>query len=93
MLLEDYNFRTCFSKVSFLRNDVVTNVSFEDENEGDTVDSKANDNGAANAIESKVINSNHAKQKATDDVALSPIAKCSEIWIHLRPDFFCYKLF
>ncbi|GAN00818.1 hypothetical protein MAM1_0002c00242 [Mucor ambiguus] len=60
-------------------NDVVINVSFEDENEGDAVDSKADDYGAANAVESKVIINNHAKQEATDDVAVSPSAKYSEI--------------
>ncbi|GAN04079.1 hypothetical protein MAM1_0054c03538 [Mucor ambiguus] len=75
--------------VSFLRNDVVTNVSFEDENEGNVVGIKADGNGAANAVESKIINNNHAKQEATDDAALSLTAKYSEIWIHLRPVFFC----
>ncbi|GAN04615.1 hypothetical protein MAM1_0069d04076 [Mucor ambiguus] len=67
---------------------IATNVSFEDEDEGDAVDSKADDNSAANAGKYKVINNGHAKQEATDDVALlPPAAKYSEIWIHLRPDF------
>ncbi|GAN08778.1 hypothetical protein MAM1_0222c08294 [Mucor ambiguus] len=30
---------------------IATNVSFEDENEGNAVDSEANDNGTANAVE------------------------------------------
>ncbi|GAN09422.1 hypothetical protein MAM1_0267d08949, partial [Mucor ambiguus] len=34
---------------------IITNVSFEDENEGDAVNSKADDNGAANAVGAKVI--------------------------------------
>ncbi|GAN02480.1 hypothetical protein MAM1_0023d01924 [Mucor ambiguus] len=63
------------------------NVSFAAENEGDAADSKGDDDGAANAVEYKVINNNHAKPEATDDVALSPTAKYSEIWINLRPDF------
>ncbi|GAN05509.1 hypothetical protein MAM1_0094d04980 [Mucor ambiguus] len=62
---------------------VATNVSFEDENEGgDVVDSKTDNNsGTANAVEAKVIN-NHAEQETTDDVALPPTAKYTEIWIH-----------
>ncbi|GAN09323.1 hypothetical protein MAM1_0259c08848 [Mucor ambiguus] len=55
---------------------IATNISFEDENEGDAVDSKADDNGPANAVEAKVIN-DHTKQEATDDVALPPTAKYS----------------
>ncbi|GAN06084.1 hypothetical protein MAM1_0111c05561 [Mucor ambiguus] len=59
---------------------IATNVSFEDENEGNAVASKANDNGTANTVEATtVIISGHAKQEATDDVALPPTAKYSEI--------------
>ncbi|GAN03017.1 hypothetical protein MAM1_0032d02467 [Mucor ambiguus] len=43
--------------------DIATNNSFKDENEGDAVDSKANNNGTANAVEAKVING-HAEQGA-----------------------------
>ncbi|GAN09759.1 hypothetical protein MAM1_0289d09291 [Mucor ambiguus] len=63
-----------------------TNVSFEDENEGDAVDSKVDDNGSTNAIEAKAVNG-HAEQGATDDGVLPPTAKYSEIWIHSRPNF------
>ncbi|GAN05460.1 hypothetical protein MAM1_0092d04931 [Mucor ambiguus] len=49
---------------------IATNVSFEDEDEGDGVDSKANVNGTANAVEAKVINDGHAKQKAIDQMML-----------------------
>ncbi|GAN07608.1 hypothetical protein MAM1_0168d07108 [Mucor ambiguus] len=48
---------------------IATNVSFKDENEGDAVDSKANDNGAANTIEAIVING-HAEQEAIDQMML-----------------------
>ncbi|GAN00847.1 hypothetical protein MAM1_0002d00271 [Mucor ambiguus] len=48
---------------------IVTNVSLEDTNEDDAVDSKVDDNGTANAIEAKVING-HVEQELTDDVAL-----------------------
>ncbi|GAN09669.1 hypothetical protein MAM1_0282d09200 [Mucor ambiguus] len=57
---------------------IATDVSFEDENEGDAVDSKVDDyGGIANAVEAnnKVIISGHAEQEATDDVALPPTAK------------------
>ncbi|GAN00680.1 hypothetical protein MAM1_0001d00102 [Mucor ambiguus] len=64
---------------------IATNDSLEDENEGDAVDSKANNNGTANADEYKVINNSHAKQEATYDVALPPTAEYSEFWTHLRP--------
>ncbi|GAN09883.1 hypothetical protein MAM1_0300d09416 [Mucor ambiguus] len=58
---------------------ITTNVSFEDEHEGDDVASKANDNGITNAVEAKVING-HAEQKATyNAVALPPAAKYSKI--------------
>ncbi|GAN06039.1 hypothetical protein MAM1_0109c05516 [Mucor ambiguus] len=68
--------------------DIAANDSFKDENEGDAVDSKANDNGTANAVEATtVIISGHAGQGATDDVALPPTAKYRKIWIHLGPDF------
>ncbi|GAN03553.1 hypothetical protein MAM1_0043d03008 [Mucor ambiguus] len=69
--------------------DIATNDSFKDENGGVTVDSKANDNSTANAVEeaTTVIISSHDEQEATDDVALPPAAKYSQIWIHLRPDF------
>ncbi|GAN04287.1 hypothetical protein MAM1_0059c03747 [Mucor ambiguus] len=69
---------------------VATNVFFENENEGNAVDSRVvdNSNGTASAVEAKVING-HAKQETTDDVALPPTAKYSEIWIQLRPDFSC----
>ncbi|GAN08204.1 hypothetical protein MAM1_0193d07711 [Mucor ambiguus] len=52
----------------------------------DAVDSKANDNDTANAVEAKVIN-DHVEQEDTDDVALPPAAKCSKIWIHVRANF------
>ncbi|GAN00634.1 hypothetical protein MAM1_0001c00056 [Mucor ambiguus] len=59
---------------------IATNVSFEDENEVGAVDSKANDNDTANAVETTtVIISGHAEQEATDDVALPPTANYSEI--------------
>ncbi|GAN11387.1 hypothetical protein MAM1_0575d10948, partial [Mucor ambiguus] len=59
---------------------IATNVSFEDESEGDdAVDSIADANGGTvNAVEDKVINS-HDEQEATDNVALPPTAKHSEI--------------
>ncbi|GAN03545.1 hypothetical protein MAM1_0043c03000, partial [Mucor ambiguus] len=58
---------------------IATNDSFKDKNEGDTVDSKVNNNGTANAVEAKVING-HAEQEATtkDNVALPLTAKYSE---------------
>ncbi|GAN04628.1 hypothetical protein MAM1_0069d04089 [Mucor ambiguus] len=56
--------------------DIATNDSFKDKNEGDTVDSNANDNSTANAVEATtVIISGHAEQEATDDIALPPTAK------------------
>ncbi|GAN03923.1 hypothetical protein MAM1_0051d03379 [Mucor ambiguus] len=67
--------------------DVATNASFEGENEGDAVGSKADDNnGTANAVKAKFIHG-LAEQGATDDAALPPAVKHSEIWTHLRPDF------
>ncbi|GAN01309.1 hypothetical protein MAM1_0006c00742 [Mucor ambiguus] len=42
--------------------DFATNDSFKDENEGDAVDSEANSNGAANAVEAKVINGHVEKE-------------------------------
>ncbi|GAN03933.1 hypothetical protein MAM1_0051c03389 [Mucor ambiguus] len=42
--------------------DIAINGSFKNENEGGAVDSKANNNGTANAVEAKVING-HAEQK------------------------------
>ncbi|GAN01048.1 hypothetical protein MAM1_0004d00479 [Mucor ambiguus] len=69
---------------------IAINVSFEDENEGDAVDSKADDNGTANEVEATtVIISGHAEQEATDDVDLPPNANYSEIRIYLRPGFPC----
>ncbi|GAN11905.1 hypothetical protein MAM1_1240c11529 [Mucor ambiguus] len=65
---------------------IAGNVSFEDENESDAADSKADDNGTAIAVEAIVING-HAEQEATYDVAFPPTAKYSDIWIHLRPNF------
>ncbi|GAN02701.1 hypothetical protein MAM1_0026d02147 [Mucor ambiguus] len=63
--------------------DITANDSFKDKNEGDAVDSKANDNGTVNAVEATtVIISGHAEQEATDDVALPPTAKYSKIWKH-----------
>ncbi|GAN01265.1 hypothetical protein MAM1_0006d00697 [Mucor ambiguus] len=59
-----------------------TNASFEDKNEGNVVDSKADDNVIANAVEAKVING-HAEQETTYDVALPPIAKYRKVWVHL----------
>ncbi|GAN05865.1 hypothetical protein MAM1_0103c05341 [Mucor ambiguus] len=74
--------------------DIATNDSFKDENEGDAVDSRADDNGTANAVEATtVIINGHDEQEATDDVALPPTAKYSKIWIPLRPDFSRQKLF
>ncbi|GAN01520.1 hypothetical protein MAM1_0008d00953 [Mucor ambiguus] len=48
----------------------------DDENEGDAVDSKANNNVTANAVEARVING-YAEQ--ANDVALPLTAKYSEI--------------
>ncbi|GAN07723.1 hypothetical protein MAM1_0173c07226 [Mucor ambiguus] len=42
---------------------IATNDSFKDENEGDAVDSKANNNVSANTVEAKPING-HAEQEA-----------------------------
>ncbi|GAN04012.1 hypothetical protein MAM1_0053d03468 [Mucor ambiguus] len=44
---------------------IATNSSFEDENEGDAVDSKTNENGTANAVEATtvIISSVHAEQE------------------------------
>ncbi|GAN03296.1 hypothetical protein MAM1_0038d02749 [Mucor ambiguus] len=42
---------------------------FKDKNEGDAVDSKANNNGTANAVEAKVIHG-HAEQEAIDQMML-----------------------
>ncbi|GAN05932.1 hypothetical protein MAM1_0105d05408 [Mucor ambiguus] len=56
-----------------------TDVSYEDENEGNAVDSSNADcNVTANAVEAKAIN---------NEAALPLTAKYSEIWIHSRPDF------
>ncbi|GAN09873.1 hypothetical protein MAM1_0299c09406 [Mucor ambiguus] len=60
---------------------IATNVSFENENEGDIVDSRVVDsnNATYNAVEAEAINV-HAEQEATDDIALTPpTAKYSEI--------------
>ncbi|GAN11234.1 hypothetical protein MAM1_0511c10793 [Mucor ambiguus] len=48
---------------------IATNVSFEDEDEGDTIDIKADDNGTANAVEAKVVNG-HAEQEAIGQMML-----------------------
>ncbi|GAN07133.1 hypothetical protein MAM1_0150c06626 [Mucor ambiguus] len=64
---------------------IATNLSFEDENGGDAVDSKANDNGTASVVEVTVINTGHSKQEVTNAVALPSAAKYSKIWKHLRP--------
>ncbi|GAN08012.1 hypothetical protein MAM1_0186c07518 [Mucor ambiguus] len=53
--------------VNITFNIATTNVSFENENESDAVDSKANNNATANAIEAKVING-HAEQEAIDQM-------------------------
>ncbi|GAN05310.1 conserved hypothetical protein [Mucor ambiguus] len=58
--------------------DIATNIFFEDENEADAVESKADDNGTANPVEANVI-SDHAKQEATDDVVLLLAARYSKI--------------
>ncbi|GAN01147.1 hypothetical protein MAM1_0005d00578 [Mucor ambiguus] len=42
--------------------DIATKDSFEDKNEGDAVDIKANNNGTANAAEAKAING-HSEQE------------------------------
>ncbi|GAN10047.1 hypothetical protein MAM1_0316d09582 [Mucor ambiguus] len=67
---------------------IATNVSFEDDNEGDNaVNSESNNCGStANAVKSKFING-HAEQKTTGGVALPPTANYSKIWIYLRPNF------
>ncbi|GAN01918.1 hypothetical protein MAM1_0013d01355 [Mucor ambiguus] len=67
---------------------IATNVSFEDENQGGTVDNIADDNGTTIAVEAKLI-SDHTEQKATDDIAFPPAAKYSEVWMHLRLIFSC----
>ncbi|GAN06509.1 beige/BEACH domain-containing protein [Mucor ambiguus] len=69
-------------------NIAATNVSFEDKNESDAVNSsRNNDNETFNSVEAIVFNG-YAKQEATtDDIALPPTAKYSKIWIHLRPNF------
>ncbi|GAN09376.1 hypothetical protein MAM1_0263c08902 [Mucor ambiguus] len=48
---------------------IVTNVFFEDESEGDAVDSKADDNGTADAVEAKVVNG-HTEQEPTTHMML-----------------------
>ncbi|GAN05622.1 hypothetical protein MAM1_0097c05094 [Mucor ambiguus] len=65
-----------------------TNASFENENEGDAVDSRVvdNNNGTANTVEANLLKG-YVEQETTDDVAVHPTAKYSEIWIHWRPDF------
>ncbi|GAN05313.1 hypothetical protein MAM1_0087d04783 [Mucor ambiguus] len=45
-----------------MRLDIATNVCFEDENEADAIESKADDNGTADAVEANVING-HAEQE------------------------------
>ncbi|GAN10626.1 hypothetical protein MAM1_0377d10170 [Mucor ambiguus] len=40
---------------------IAADVFFKDENEGDAVDSRVDDNGTANAVETKFING-HAEQ-------------------------------
>ncbi|GAN10318.1 hypothetical protein MAM1_0343c09856 [Mucor ambiguus] len=58
---------------------IITNVSFEDKNEGDAVDSRVVDNinngTTINAVEAKVINGYHVEQDTTDDVASPSTAK------------------
>ncbi|GAN03724.1 hypothetical protein MAM1_0047d03179 [Mucor ambiguus] len=49
--------------------DIATNDSFKDQNGGDTVDSKTNDNGTSNAVEAKVIYG-HAEQEAIEQMML-----------------------
>ncbi|GAN11207.1 hypothetical protein MAM1_0505d10766 [Mucor ambiguus] len=49
--------------------DIATNDSLKDENEGDAVDIKANNNGTANEVEAKVING-YAEQEAIDQMML-----------------------
>ncbi|GAN08954.1 hypothetical protein MAM1_0234d08474 [Mucor ambiguus] len=66
---------------------IATNVSFEDEDEGDAVDSKANDNVIADAVKTTKVMNSHVKQDATDDVVLPPAAEYSDIWIYLRHGF------
>ncbi|GAN09571.1 hypothetical protein MAM1_0275c09101 [Mucor ambiguus] len=48
---------------------IATNDSFKDENKGDAVDSKVNNNGTTNAVEAKVING-HVEQEAIDQMML-----------------------
>ncbi|GAN11890.1 hypothetical protein MAM1_1209d11513, partial [Mucor ambiguus] len=45
---------------------IATNAPFKDENEGNAVDIKANDNDTTNAVEAKAIDG-HAEQKTTAD--------------------------
>ncbi|GAN05821.1 hypothetical protein MAM1_0102d05297 [Mucor ambiguus] len=66
---------------------IATNISFEDENEDDVVDSKSNDNDTANSVEANKGINGYAEQESTDDVALPPTTNYSEIWIHSRHDF------
>ncbi|GAN05813.1 hypothetical protein MAM1_0102d05289 [Mucor ambiguus] len=67
---------------------IATNISFEDENEDDVVDSKSNDNDTtANSVEANKGINGYAEQEATDDVALPPTTNYSEIWIHVGHDF------
>jgi hypothetical protein len=49
---------------------IATNVSFEDEDERDFFDFKAADNGTANAVEVKAINS-HAEPETINQMMLS----------------------
>ncbi|GAN05357.1 hypothetical protein MAM1_0089d04827 [Mucor ambiguus] len=49
--------------------EIATNDSFKDKNEGDAVDSKANNNSTANAVEAKVMDA-HAEQEAIDQMML-----------------------
>ncbi|GAN02940.1 hypothetical protein MAM1_0031c02390 [Mucor ambiguus] len=49
---------------------IATDVSFEDENEGDTVDSRVHDNDTANSVEATVING-HVEQEAIVQMMLS----------------------
>ncbi|GAN08000.1 hypothetical protein MAM1_0185c07505 [Mucor ambiguus] len=72
---------------------IATNVSFEDENKVDTVDSKANDNDIANAVETTaVIISGHVEQDSTDDVVLVPLtAKFEYIWDLISHAEICFR--
>ncbi|GAN05697.1 hypothetical protein MAM1_0099c05171 [Mucor ambiguus] len=75
--------------------DIATNDFFKDENEGDSIDSKANNNGTANAAEAKVING-HAEQEAIYQMMLPYLqlqitAKLECIWGMISHARSCFR--